>query len=256
MNIHWVTDSAIHLTLLGTTDFEIRVGMGGVDDVPSSVNDIDVVIVYANAGSERRTMHLGLKWLLNFRRETRSDAPAVVYSFESRDVLAREFSVLGPAMPGVRFLRLPFGSSELEGSLKGLTQLTEDEIDDVVRWHSGLQWEWHGYAHSLVNSIQDWPRSKLQAEKLLSDWAMSVRRFAPDQIPALEILYNTLSQTPDCIRAAAQELEDGLCHKFFSQSTNGTSTVLADAPYDRPPRGYSVVAIADDQGYERSTISR
>lgn len=254
MNIYWVTDCAIHLNLLGTTDFEI--GLGGVYDVPIASNNIDVVVVYANAGSGRRTMHLGLKWLLEFRREGRSNAPAVIYSFESRDVLVREFSMLEPSVAGVRFLRLPFGSAELEEALKDLAQLTEEETNDLARWHSGLQAEWHGYAHSFSNSIKDWPHSKLQTEKLFAEWATSVRRFAPDQITALEILYDTLGQTPDCIRAAAQELEDRLCSRLPSRSTKGKSTELAAAPYDRPPRGYSVVAIADDQGYERSTINR
>src|ERR1044072_4622876 len=135
MIIHWLTDSMIHLSLLSKRMNSDKIKMLSVDEDMLPAADRHVLIIYANAGSGRRTLRLGLRWLQRFRRETRSTAPSIIYSFEPRDLLARKFSMLDVTSPGTDFLRLPFTSADLKKLLESIEPLTPSQLDELLRWH-------------------------------------------------------------------------------------------------------------------------
>jgi len=248
VNIYWVNDDRSHPAQLIHTSSLNVVCVHGPDVFPPELDGIDAAVVHANAGRGRRAGRLGLKWVQGVRRELRSTIPILVYSYEAREGLQKEFSVLNDGIPGIGYLRLPWTPNELESVLTSLPPIGEVQLEDVIRWHTGLQELWRAWVHDLSLALPQWPTNKAPAEKIMRSLSESVTKFAPDQRPALGRLAGSLGNNTENIRAAIQALEDGLCRKPAEH--------LPPAPYNLPPRGYSTIAIADDQGYEKATVSR
>src|SRR5690349_2307021 len=118
MAIGWLTDDEGHLKwageLLGrVVRLEIKNGC------PSEVN---ALVVYANVGTGQRSRRLGLRWLEDRRRLEGCRVPALVYSFESRERLIEECSLLSKGLPGCHFERLPFIKDTLESLLPQMSE--------------------------------------------------------------------------------------------------------------------------------------
>jgi hypothetical protein len=206
--------------------------------------DVHLLVVDANGGYPERENRVGLNWLRRFVRETRSNAPTVVYSFESIDEVSKEFAPLKCGLVG--FLRLPFEAQVLTKYLKSLSPLTQEQVATYIRWHCDLQKEWRESAHDLSAALVDWPAQQENAQRILTEWASSILSFAPDQKAALSHLKSVFGKEIGKVRAAIQILEDGLCR-------NKPATV-PEAPKRVPPEGYSTIMIADDQGYEEQPM--
>jgi hypothetical protein len=181
-------------------------------------------------------------------------AAIIVCSFEAREAVARRLPLLATPPRVVAFLRLPFSRQDLATTAELLPRLTVGELRELLRWRCGLQDEWRRTSHQFAGAIRDWPAQALHARLIVSQWRDSVSRFARDQLPALERLDEALATTPDRIRAATQELEDGLCIRPYVVTNSARSQELPEAPCKRPPPGFSAIAIADDCGYELATI--
>ncbi|HKU77630.1 MAG TPA: hypothetical protein VJR02_27200, partial [Pyrinomonadaceae bacterium] len=216
MNVIRIDDSADFLEAPGTTSstgyntFEPWVIL--TEDVP-----VHGLLICANAGKASRARRLGLRWLQKFRRERRSMAPALVYSFETRNALARDFSFLEPGMPGVDYLQLPYVCQNIENRLTAIPPMTADQLGEFIRWHSGLQQDWRKSAHDLVGSLRNWPEQQALSKRLLEGWAISVRKYAQDQFWLLERLENMIGEsgsrvsTQKEIGPMIKMLEENLC---------------------------------------------
>lgn len=218
----------------------------------------EVVVVDATFGGVAHVARQGLRWLQRLRRETMFAAPALIYSFERRAHLAAEFSMLAHNMPGIGFVRLPSGVEEFGLELDKLAPLTDEELRILIRWHSGLQEDWHKLAHDFESTLQSWPQDKSPASQLFEKFSTSVQAFARDQIPSLRSLEQTIaSGSVDEVRTALQSLETGLCiRSSMSLALEEEAEKLMDAPHDHPPQGFESIAITDDQQYPISTINR
>lgn len=217
----------------------------------------EVVVVDAIFGGPAHATRQGLRWLQRLRREKMSAVPALIYSFERREHLATEFSMLAPNMPGIGFIRLPSGAGEFGLELDKLIPLTDEELHILVRWHSGLQEDWHKLAHDFENTLQNWPHDKSLTTQLLKKISTSVQAFARDQLPSLRSLEQTIaSGSVEEVRAALQSLETGLCIRSSISPPLEEAENLMDAPHDHPPQGFESIAITDDQRYPVSTINR
>jgi hypothetical protein len=218
-------------------------------------DEVEGLLISANAGKSLRTHRLGLRWLQNFRREKGSMAPALIYSFESRNSLAREFPLASIGMPGVDYFRLP-NWCDVEAQLSSIAPLTHEELNEFVRWFSGLQQQWHRYAHELFRAVRGRCNDEDHPKQIVRMWAASIRRYAPDQVPLLKELQDAINKMTcaDSIDIARiiEMLESGLC--FRDEDTASVGGEIPEAPYRRPARGLSTIAIADDQGYELHTI--
>jgi CheY-like chemotaxis protein len=220
-------------------------GVGSKDvEIPADT----VVVVEASFGA-RRAERPGLNWLQRLRRETTSLAPALIYSFESRETLAQAFSMLAEGVPGVGFLRAPFTRAELQRAVSGLGPLTRQELQEIRRWHSGLQVEASRQAHDLGSLLIDWPHQRDQARRLVAQWGREIRAFSPDQIPNLQRLVEALERPAPEVRRALQVLEDGILGRHRIETD-----ALPTAPFDRPPAGFEAIAVADDSGYVPATM--
>jgi CheY-like chemotaxis protein len=210
----------------------------------------DVLVVSADGPPGSRAQHVGLTWLQEFRRDSLSTAPALVYSFESRDALARAFRMLAVGRPGIAFSRLPLSFGEIESQLQSIAPLTEHELCLLVRWHCGLQSEWRRQAHDLVGCL---PERTQEIEGRVKDWGQSIARFAPDQIENFRKLERAVEfgHSPRYDRTELGRLIDDLVRGLCSVPDE---IDIPEAPYPRPPKGYSTIAIADDKGYEQTTI--
>ena len=217
--------------------------------------EVEGLLICANAGRLLRTHRLGLRWLQNFRREKGSTAPALIYSFESRNTLAREFPLVSVGMPGVDYFRLPKWY-DVEAQLSSIAPLTHEQLNEFVRWFSGLQQEWHRFAHELFRAVRSRYSNEDYPRQIARTWAASIRRYAPDQVPLLEELEDAINKMTraDSINIARiiERLESGLC--FRDEVTASGRGEIPEAPYRRPARGFSTIAIADDHGYELHTI--
>lgn len=246
--IYCVTDGD-EATLFASMAEGWHLAQPSLDSVPGP--EVGCLVVNANSGKNLRTKRAGLRWLQKMRREHGVLSHAVVYSFESFDTLSSEYSIL--KSKGVSFIRLPFSSPELGEHLRSSepTDLTEEELQDVVRWHCGLQDEWRSFSHKLGNLLADYLGNYSEIRRTLAEWAESVRRYAPDQGENLDILEGLLGPAPSApektdIRRALERLDEGL--QGAEPRPAGSSTVedYARLPA-RPPRGFSKVMIADDE---------
>jgi CheY-like chemotaxis protein len=251
MKIIWLTDDKRHCKTLSKLWPEDSHVWSSLRSFPDGATTL---IVYANTGSGRRSKNEGLRWLQRFRRETRSSASALVYSFETRSSLAQEFSFLNEEMPGVRFIRLPAKVAAFDAELKALIPLTEVQIEESIRWHSGLQSEWKAIIHALTGAVRRFPKDQNPIQKILANLHSTVSRYAPDQINGLERLEEARRKNDDKVLAAIQALEEGLCSRKHAASDSVPEDILPAAPFNCPPAGFSTIAIADDSGYEKSTI--
>ena len=212
------------------------------DSSPISGSPLTRLVVEANAGP-RRAARSGLFWLQHLRRTTRTLAPALVYSFETREALAKQFSMLAPGMPGIGFIRAPFTRAEFEAELAKLEPLTQDQLQYLLRWHCGLQEEWQAKAHELGHALSDWPAQRDRARKIVAEWAVSVRDIAPDQEDELARLEQAMDGGLEDVRRAKDVLDRGLNVRPGLEASEDEPLA---APEARPPRGCEAVLLADD----------
>lgn len=241
MKITWVSTDRVCSDIYSET---LGASIECLDPDNRSMADAHFLVVDANGGYPERENRVGLSWLRRFVRETKSNAPTVVYSFESIDEISKEFAALKCGLVG--FLRLPFKAQDLTKYLKSLSPLTQEQVATYIRWHCDLQKEWRKSAHDLSAALANWPAEQEEAQQILAEWASSIRSFAPDQREALSHLETVFGEDILKVRAAIQALEDGLCR-------NKTVT-LPEAPKRVPPEGFSTIMIADDQGYEERSM--
>ena len=148
---------------------------------------------------------------------------------------------------------MPFGHSDLDKALSRVRRLDDAQLQHLQRFSCGLETEWAYLAHTLSHAVSDWPRMQAHAIGLCAQWSASVRRYAPDQLDALSALQAALDGSElHPIRSAIQALEEGLCHA----SDAGTNLPILDASTSYRPHGYDALLVADDQGYELSTIAQ
>jgi len=230
-----------HHTALGCNGPVWTIETQVLGPIPSSLR----IVVDACAPPLPRTALNGLRFLQRFRRETHSQAPALVYSFLSREALAKRFSMMQEGVPGIRFLRAPFSLDDFRNALNALIPMTDLELRQVLRWHCGLDEEWRSVAHGIAHHLQGWPSGRDQARSLLSTIEPLVRDLAPDQVQALESLEEALNGTLEEVRSALQALEDGIC---------GAGSEPPPAPFRRPPRGFDSVVVVDDAGYDMQAL--
>jgi len=250
MKIYWFTDG--DEDELFASEAALRLTQPSQDDpIPLPARDVDFLIVNANSERNQRTRRTGLRWLQKVRREYRVSTHAVVYSFESFDTLSIEHPIL--QSKGVSYLQLPFSPLELEEHLKAseLIALTQEELQDVVRWHCGLQQEWRSYSHKLGNLLADYPGNYNEICRTFTEWAGSVRRYAPDQGQNLKTLETLLAPVPRAIemvdiRRALEKLDDGLQGVESLAASSPAAEVYGRLPA-RPPKGFSKVLVADDE---------
>lgn len=200
----------------------------------------------------------GLQWLQRIRREARCLAPALVYSFQCRESLIRQFTLLEEDVPGIGFLRAPFRISEYENAKMALTPMTSKQLEEFNRWHGGLQRDWSKLAHGFGHALSVAPLQNKRAKSLLTEWSASIHAFAPDQIANLEavhIAFQSLSEASlSVLQEFVQRLDTGLCERPRPNGDLQQITLLPAAPCQRPPTGFDAIGIADDNGYETATI--
>ena len=218
-----------------------------VGPVPvESLAKCDHMVIDANWGRESRTARGGLRWLQHVRRIFRATSPALVYSFETREVLASSFSIMAEGVPGLSFLRLPFTTMDFQTTLDRTEPLAIEELDMIVRWHSGLQEDWQLSSHRIVTLLRYWPSTKAEVESFVNEWQDLILRCAPDQVPNMQSLVTALDRDSNAVRSALEQIGHGL--------RGIVDAPIPEAPCNRPPRGFSELAIADDSGYELDTI--
>jgi hypothetical protein len=257
MSVIWVSDDPEHLSPIAGDQVCTLVYP---QTSPPAGSQASLIVIYANAGGQSRAQRQGLRWLQQFRREQLSTAPALIYSFETRESLARDFKMLNPGEPGIGFLRLPFTTSEFHDYLKSLVPLTEEQLHEFNRWHCGLQEIWSQYAHRFSSYTRKYPFSLESLRKLLASWSETISAYAPDQRQNLDNLKRTLNiHTSErgviYVRRALQVLDEGLQqrpNKLQEAPTERDSSI--DLTYETPPLGFTKILIADDQGYEDFTI--
>jgi len=212
----------------------------------------ECLLIQACAPPEPRSSLNGLRFLQRLRREERSLAPALVYSFLSRETLAARFSIVQEGVPGVTFLRAPFTIEEFRKALEGLKPITEEELRHVLRWHCGLQEDWKRLDHTLTHCPDDWPARREQAKSLVGSIEQDVRKMADDQVPALEALLKALNgDDPEPLRQALAALQTGLCRQPYERMED-----LPEAPAATAPPGFDSILIADDKGYDPAATER
>src|SRR5579862_1087840 len=235
MKSFWLSDDFLHWEVLGRQTLPDSV-LISPDESVGEVSHADAGVVYANAGISGRSKRMGLCWLRRFRREARSLSPVLVYSFESRPVLAREFRMLESGTPGIGFLRLPTTADRVEREMSTLEPLTEKQLQGIIRWQTELETDWRMRAHDLGSAVSNWPRNQLHAEQILDQWVTSIHEFAHDQVPAAQKLQDAIKAgTSEEIRAAIQQLEDSLCSRPECPVLSKDLVTLPEAPYKRPP---------------------
>jgi len=178
----------------------------------------------------------------------------LVCAFEKEADVTSRTVLLSAAPAAVGFVRMPFARGELARAAEKLADLDTEQMNQLLRRGCGLREEWRHLGHALAGAVSRWPTQRASAETILGNWAASVREFAPAQALLVERVDRAFGGDPEKIWKAVQELEDSLLGRSGAQFDKADRSELPEAPVGRPPRGFSAVAIADDQGYEPSTI--
>jgi hypothetical protein len=219
----------------------------------TNLKNIELVVIEACYGSSSHSYRHGLRWLQEFRLRSHIKAPALVYSFETREYLATTCSMMTEGVPGIGFLRIPFSVEEFTQESSALSSLTDDELGAVIRWHSGLQDQWRTQIHQLHTEVQGLPNNKETVIDLLEVMSGSVKAFAVDQLSNLESLLNSVvnSNSEEDIRERIGLLGHGL----INDDRGGAVAHYPNAASSQPPPGFEAIGIADNDGYIPSTIT-
>lgn len=249
--IYWFSDNLEEQSLLSKKIIDCSINAISEDESLSELLGPDLLIINANSGRNQRSRRLGLEWLKRARRDLGVRASAIVYSFESFEILVKEFSVLDTK--GVSFVRLPVSHDNFTAVVESTinVMLSDEELVEVVFQHCDLQKEWRAVSHKLGNLVADYKNQKNEIQQIVNAWAKSINRFAPDQTANLGKLQNLLKRPHSSVsiadlKRALEKLDDGL---------QKTSPVTYDIPAllnvgqlpNRPPKGFSKVLIADDE---------
>ena len=247
MKICWVTDgSEYELITDKNLGYTVEVSNGSQPPSP----DIDILIINANFGLNKRTQRLGLKFLQKARRDFRIKSPVIVYSFEAYETLHDKIKIL--TTKGVSFLRLPFSAEGLISFIQNslLAPITEGELIEVLRWHCGLQKEWRSISHKIGNRLADYQNNREEVRQLIGNWSDSIKLYAPDQIKNLENLQNLLknptAEIEKDLQIALQDLDNGLQNP--SALSEIKETEISKIRVQRnAPLYFSKILIADDE---------
>lgn len=235
------------------------VGLAAIDAQPDCI-----VVVEASCGPGRRSQRLGLRWLQQFRRDVRSRAPALVYSFESQARLQREFSMLSEGVPGSRFIPAPFTPEEWQQALRDIPPpLTDAELQQMVRSHCGVQEEALRFTHSINNRLAAGLRrpgnsaggltaravKALVAEVL--DFGAFLRRYGlADEATQILTVSGMLSSSSTLAEQDVQALLERMdaVERTFRPPDAHDGADRAATP-DGAPEGYETIYVVDDEGY-------
>jgi hypothetical protein len=252
MRVCWITDDLRHPARLAP-------GLGeDYSTVPADMNDwadpeASVLAVYANAGPGSRSACLGLRALERLRREQNCRKPALVYSFEDRELLMNEFPLLEPESPGIDFLRLPTFKDELAVKVTALSaagDIDRETFRLVQRWYSGLQKEWVPRTHHFEQLIRGLPDTRGDSIKALTETADLLARYALDA----EQPYNDLRcEIETCDYQTAKRHFERLTDRFAGRSAAPGAASLEGLPRTAI-RAFNSIMIADDGEYPPETV--
>jgi CheY-like chemotaxis protein len=245
MWIAWLTDDHQHPKLLGPgLDSEVRVLSLG----EAPYQEAKVLVVYANTGPGSRSWRAGLRWLERQRREQNCRLPALIYSFEPQEILARDFAMVDKDVPGIKFLRLPVGPAEFERALRELRKrgaYSDDDFRNVLRWYSGWEKEWKRRTHRLSQMIQGLPAGR---DAVLKE-ARDLQGFILDAaLDAEEQYLDLCAALEDCDSQEGRRLLQKLTH----QVVGPPKLPRPDVP-PRAMAGFDKILIVDDGEFPAGT---
>ena len=219
-----------------------------IEDEPLA--EVDLIIVSINAPKNERSNRLGISLIQKIRRNYFIQAPIIVYSFESFEKLGADFPIL--KTKGISFLQLPFFSQDLVNQADSLQNqvLSEPELFEIVHQTCNPKEDWRMISHKIGNYLSDYCAHKSQIENLVSDWAKTIRRFAPECVVNLEELQQSInlpfkSINIDELKLTVQKLDECLQGKEPKPDPD-----LPKPLPKRPPKGFSKVFIADDEAMD------
>jgi len=215
-----------------------------IGDAPFS--GIDLIILNLNAETNERSQRLGIAFLQKIRRDFFIKAPVIVYSFESLENLAEEFSIL--RSKGVTFLRQPFSLEDLTNLTNKLHDefLSEAELIEIVKFHCNLKEEWKVLSHKIGGYLSNYLQQKEKTKNLFNKWAKTINRFASTESGEyLEKVRKLLDLSVesfdlDKLKLAVQNLNENLLGKEAKQD-------LVNILPKCPPKGFSRIMIVDDE---------
>ncbi len=224
------------------------------------INGITNILIHLNSGSTVRSQRKGIQWLKRFRvsmyqinRVDLASLPALLYSFEDEYLLQDTFPIL--TQPGHTFCQLPTSLLELKEKLVNISKVPDSILSDLLCFHC-LDDVWGRLEHDLTNTLSD-PKYFNVAKKILKEWGRLIVSICPNITSVFKELtdaFNGLGHTYNSNKVQ---------HAFFmidkiSGILRGESEdeLLVDAPYEYPPLDWERILVADDRGYEISTIQR
>jgi CheY-like chemotaxis protein len=248
MWIAWLSDDHRHPELLAR-GLKSKVRMLSLGEAPYP--EAEVLVVYANTGPSSRSWRAGLRWLERQRREQKCRLPALIYSFEPQEMLARDFAMVGKDVPGIKFLRLPVAPGEFQRALRELRKrgaYSDEEFRKVLRWYSGWDKEWRRRTHRLSQMIQGLPAGR---DAVLKE-ARDLQGFILDAaLDAEEQYLDLCAALEDCDSQEGSRLLEELTRRVVG------APVLPRP--DVPPRAmadFDRILIVDDGEFPAGTKTR
>jgi len=169
--------------------------------------------------------------------------------FEKRASPSNKYSLVNGA--GCGFLSFPFSLELLKKQLSEIKPLSDAALNEVVVKHCDLQGKWQLISHQLGGYISNYRKNNSEVKELVTRWAVSINRFAPDQKSNLENFRNLLKLQSDAVemadlKRALERLDDGLQGAPSTVSDSSLPENYSQLPRC-PPQGFSKVLIADDE---------
>jgi len=206
---------------------------------PSLTDPCDLILWFL--GSPGTQMEEEAKLVGEIWRATNCSVTIGVLSFLPFRFFER-ISIMSETAPGVQFIPLPLTRNELEDVVGRLRQPTHLERSIACRWFSGLQQQWIELGHDIARSICN---GGLQNSKgSLEEMSQLVEVYAPDSIALVDEFKQEMGSSNALERLG--RLQDALIGKSKEHISN--------APSDQAPLGYETVGVADNDGYDESTL--
>lgn len=226
--------------------------LADVDDLDPtgvSVSNFDALIIDGDCDSGTNTHPLEQ---LERYRLLGCNLSAVVLSFLEFEEIIEKFAIL--SSPGISFLRLPVIKPKFLDAIEQASKekIKPDELQEYIRWQSGLQKVWRDTLHVVTNLSSDYPQRIVEIRSTVDTLSSSIEKYAPDQKPKFDKVKDLVDREPngrflDEIRSRVEDLDSGL--RFKPDEKVELSSLTQARAYNVPrcaPKGFSRVLIADD----------
>lgn len=246
IKVAWLTQDGFFEKIRPDLPFSWTViSVGTVDEVAKHSPDLLVISAGNERGSEK--VREGLEELQTLRREFRLKAPAIVYSGEPIENLSKHYSIVA-IQNGTTFLPDTLTSEELISAAHDIVPLSDSQLDNIIRWHSGLQGYWSYRLHECKRYFLYGQFRDSSFDQIVRELKESVEKYATDQGSNLDAFLTEVSKPTWDL----SENENNRLWKRFWLLHDGlsgrTTSIVADAPSIKsPPKGLTKLLYVDDK---------